>query len=267
MTQPSADYDSILQHQNKAWTRAGVIALAIACVIIVSSYHSGLLDLERLGSGFPALWQLGTEMFPGFQPRLGVDQPSHRHSGDEYSWDCDRGTDITSSWLFRLRENSTQRCHLYDLAWIVEWSTVDPGADYGHRLRGGSGIWALPGVLALGLHSVGMVGKFFAEAIEHCDNAPIEAARAAGASPFQIVTRAILPQVLPQLADVTIYRWEYNFRASTILGTVGAGGIGFELMTSLRIMNYQEVLAIMLVVLLMVTIVDQVGALLRRQLQ
>lgn len=64
MTQPSADYDSILQHQNKAWTRAGVIALAIACVIIVSSYHSGLLDLERLGSGFPALWQLGTEMFP-----------------------------------------------------------------------------------------------------------------------------------------------------------------------------------------------------------
>jgi len=95
----------------------------------------------------------------------------------------------------------------------------------------------------------------------------IEAARAAGASPFQIVTRAILPQVLPQLADVTIYRWEHNFRASTILGTVGAGGIGFELMTSLRIMNYQEVLAIMLVVLLMVTIVDQVGALLRRQLQ
>lgn len=68
-----------------------------------------------------------------------------------------------------------------------------------------------------------MVGKFFAEAIEHRDNAPIEAARAAGASPFQIVTRAILPQVLPQLADVTIYRWEYNFRA-LILGTVGAGG-------------------------------------------
>src|ERR671936_2006005 len=66
------------------------------------------------------------------------------------------------------------------------------------------GFGALPGVLALALHSVGMVAKFYAEAIEHVDPKPVEAARAAGASPFQVITHAVLPQVLPQLADITI---------------------------------------------------------------
>ncbi len=85
-----------------------------------------------------------------------------------------------------------------------------------------------------------MVSKFFAEAIEHVDEAPVEAARAAGATPMQVLLHAVLPQVTPQFADVAIYRWEYNFRASTVMGMVGAGGIGFELMGSLRIMQYRR---------------------------
>jgi phosphonate transport system permease protein len=112
-----------------------------------------------------------------------------------------------------------------------------------------------------------MVGKFFAEAIEHADPKPIEAARAAGAAPFQIVTHAVLPQVLPQLADVTLYRWEYNFRASTVLGVVGAGGIGFELIAALRLLQYDQVAAIMLCILATVTIVDALGGVLRQRLK
>lgn len=127
------------------------------------------------------------------------------------------------------------------------------------------GFGALPGVLALGLHSVGMVGKFFAEAIEHVDDAPVEAARAAGAAPLQVLYHAVLPQVLPQFANVSIYRWEYNFRASTVMGMVGAGGIGFELIGALRIMQYREVCAIMLVILVMVTLVDWFSGFLRRK--
>jgi phosphonate transport system permease protein len=124
----------------------------------------------------------------------------------------------------------------------------------------------LPGVLALGLHSVGMVGKFFAEIIEHADPAPIEAVRAVGARPFQVITHGYLPQVFPKFADVTVYRWEYNFRASTVMGMVGAGGIGFELMGSLRILEYKEVSAILIVILVMVTLVDGLGARFRRRL-
>lgn len=127
------------------------------------------------------------------------------------------------------------------------------------------GFGALPGVLALGLHSIGMVGKFFAESIEHADTSPIEAARAAGATPLQVIMHGILPQVLPQMADVSIYRWEYNFRASTVIGMVGAGGIGFELMGLLRLMQYQDVFAILLVILVMVTIVDNLSGYLRKR--
>jgi phosphonate transport system permease protein len=129
------------------------------------------------------------------------------------------------------------------------------------------GFGALPGVLALGLHSVGMVGKFFAESIEHVDPKPIEAARAAGATPFQVIWHAVLPQVMPQLADTTIYRWEYNFRASTVLGAVGAGGIGFELIAALRILEYAQVSAILICILACVTVVDGLGAALRKALK
>jgi ABC-type phosphate/phosphonate transport system permease subunit len=115
--------------------------------------------------------------------------------------------------------------------------------------------------------AVGMVGKFFAESIEHVDPKPIEAARAAGATPLQVIWHAVLPQVMPQLADTTIYRWEYNFRASTVLGAVGAGGIGFELIAALRILEYAQVSAILICILACVTVVDGLGAALRKALK
>jgi phosphonate transport system permease protein len=127
------------------------------------------------------------------------------------------------------------------------------------------GFGALPGVLALGIHSAGMVGKFFAESIEHVDEATVEAVRSSGARPLQVILHGVLPQVLPRMADVTVYRWEFNFRASTVVGMVGAGGIGFELIASLRIMNYREVTALLLVVLVLVTLVDSLGGWLRRR--
>ena len=112
-----------------------------------------------------------------------------------------------------------------------------------------------------------MVAKFYAEAIEHVDPKPLEAACAAGAGRFQVITHAVLPQVFPQLADITIYRWEYHFRASAVLGIVGAGGIGFELMAALRLIKYDEVAAILLTVLACVVLVDAIGARLRKHLK
>ena len=83
---------------------------------------------------------------------------------------------------------------------------------------------------------------------------------------MQVLVRAVLPQVLPQMADTAIYRWEYNFRASTVLGAVGAGGIGTELMGSLRLMDYPQVFAILICIFACVTVVDALGGMLRRRL-
>lgn len=123
----------------------------------------------------------------------------------------------------------------------------------------------LPGILALSLHSVGMIAKFFAESIEHVDPAPIEAARAAGASELQVLWHAVLPQVLPQFSDVAFYRWEYNFRASTVLGLVGCGGIGLMIQSSISLMDYGETTALLILVLLGVTAVDSMSSVMRKR--
>jgi phosphonate transport system permease protein len=129
------------------------------------------------------------------------------------------------------------------------------------------GFGTLPGVLALALHSTGMVAKFFAESIEHVDEAPIEAAKAAGATRLQIITHGVLPQVLPQLTDVTLYRWEYHFRASTVVGLVGAGGIGFQLIGALRLVQYDKALALLIIIFVLVFAIDSLSAWLRKCLK
>jgi phosphonate transport system permease protein len=80
-----------------------------------------------------------------------------------------------------------------------------------------------------------------------------------------VIVHGVFPQVLPKMADVVVYRWEYNFRASTVMGAVGAGGIGLQLIASLRLMQYREVSAVLLVILAAVTVVDALGASLRRR--
>ncbi|SDN06355.1 phosphonate transport system permease protein [Dendrosporobacter quercicolus] len=128
------------------------------------------------------------------------------------------------------------------------------------------GFGILPGILALGLHSVGMLGKFYAEAIERVDLGAIEAVEAVGGSRFHVILFGVIPQIITQVVDFTLYRWEYNFRASTVVGMVGAGGIGFELVSSLRLMQYQEVLAILIVVFGLVQLVDSFGNLIREKM-
>ena len=92
-----------------------------------------------------------------------------------------------------------------------------------------------------------------------------QAAQAAGASPLQVIAHGVLPQVFTQFADVTMYRWEYNFRQSTVMGMVGAGGIGTELVGSLRILDYQQVSAILIMILAAVTVVDWLSSVLRER--
>ena len=100
---------------------------------------------------------------------------------------------------------------------------------------------------------------------QNVDGDLCEAIKATGASKFQVIVYGVMPQVLPHFIDYTLYRWEYNFRASSIVGLIGAGGLGFQLIAPLRIMQYQEVSAILLVILLMVTLVDTFSSTLRKR--
>jgi phosphonate transport system permease protein len=129
------------------------------------------------------------------------------------------------------------------------------------------GLGPFPGVLALALHGAGMLGKFFAEAIEEIDQGPVEALRATGARPLQVIVFAVLPQVITAWIAVVLYRFEVNLRSATVLGMVGAGGLGFELVSSLKLFRYQETATCIIVITVMVIAADAVSNRLRHRIQ
>ncbi len=128
------------------------------------------------------------------------------------------------------------------------------------------GLGAFPGVMALVASSVGMLGKLFADAIEEVDPRPLESLEALGATKAQIIHFAVLPQILPSLVANTLYRFEVNIRMSILLGVVGAGGIGFYLVTSIRLMRYQEAMAAILIILVLVTLCEKSAEIIRKRI-
>lgn len=128
------------------------------------------------------------------------------------------------------------------------------------------GLGALAGVLAMGLHSVGMVGKLFADAIEHIDEGPRTAVRATGARRVQELMAGVLPQVLPSFVASALHRFDINLRVSVLLGFVGVGGLGFEIANALRRLDYQRGVALALVVLLLCIAGELLSGAVRRAL-
>ncbi len=118
------------------------------------------------------------------------------------------------------------------------------------------GFGALPGVLALGFHTMGFLAKFYAEEMEHVDTGPIDALEATGANRYQIVMFAIIPQVIPSFVGFSLYILDRNIRMATMLGIVGAGGIGFRLQSAFRMFQYREVSAIIIIIFLTIYLID-----------
>ncbi|MGR6117920.1 phosphonate ABC transporter, permease protein PhnE [Aeribacillus composti] len=121
------------------------------------------------------------------------------------------------------------------------------------------------GVLALGLHSIGMLGKLFSEEVENIDFGPIEALKATGASGLQTLWFAVVPQIIPGFISYTLYRFEINLRSASILGIIGAGGIGTPLVFAMQSRDWSRVGIILLGIIAMVTIVDIISGYLRKK--
>lgn len=128
------------------------------------------------------------------------------------------------------------------------------------------GLGPFPGILALALHNAGMLGKFYAEAIEAIDPGPVEALQATGANWPKTIVFAIIPQVIPHFITYNMYRFEVSIRSATVLGLVGAGGIGFHLISSIRLFDYRETAVVLVIIVLLVVITDYLGARLRARI-
>ena len=128
------------------------------------------------------------------------------------------------------------------------------------------GLGPFPGGLALGVHSVGMLGRLFAETIEQMDMAPIQALQLTGAQRIQVFSHGIIPIVLPSLLGISLYRLDENIRSSLVLGFVGAGGIGFQLLTAMNLFQYQEVSLLLIIIFAIVLTAERLSAALRERL-
>src|SRR5215467_1871992 len=125
------------------------------------------------------------------------------------------------------------------------------------------GLGAFAGTLALAIHTATVLGKLLSESVENIDEGVVEAIRATGAGFTQTLSFAVLPQILPDLISFTLYRLETNIRAASVLGLIGAGGIGYLMNSSFRTFQYQEAAAIVIVLIALVMLVDYLSARLR----
>lgn len=128
------------------------------------------------------------------------------------------------------------------------------------------GLGPFPGVLALTAHSIGILGKLYAEIFESVDQRLVEMARATGASELQTLAYVRLPVTLPVFLSYTLFRWECNMRSATVLGFVGAGGIGTQLMISMKLFMYQEVSTLVAAIFILVVVVEMIGQYLRARI-
>jgi phosphonate transport system permease protein len=262
----STGYDPIIRTVKARHRKTTLQVGAVLILVTGFSFYTGLFNPFRLAEGIPSIVGLMAE---GFPPDFSAWITWLLPLVDTLAMSV-AGTALALALALPLgflgARNTAPNKAVYQITrTILNVLRSIPELIMGIIFVAAVGFGALPGVLALGLHSVGMVGKFISESIEHVADEPIEAVRTAGATPLQVIFHGVYPQVIGQIADVTVYRWEYNFRASTVMGMVGAGGIGFELMGSLRLMQYREVSALLLVILATVTVVDGIGICLRRR--
>jgi phosphonate transport system permease protein len=150
--------------------------------------------------------------------------------------------------------------------WLLNALRAIPELVWAALLLISAGLGPMAGTLALALHTSGVLGRLFAEAMENVPTGPGDAMRIQGVGPLSVFVYATLPQVLPQLMSYTLYRWENNIRAASVLGVVGAGGLGQMLSFNMGLFLMNKTATILAAMLLMVACVDALSFSLRRWL-
>jgi phosphonate transport system permease protein len=264
----SPNEDANVATYKDAWRRSALLFLALVALSALALWWIDALNLRRWRKAVPAFLDLADRMLPpDFSDWHSWLQPLYNTLAMSVA-----GTAVAVAAAVPLgilaAKNSSPHPGIYYAARIaLNFMRGVPDLIFAIVVVGALGPGPLAGAMALGFHSAGVLGKFFAEIIEHTDAAAIEAVRSTGAGRLQTLYHGYIALAVPQLADAAVYRFECNFRNSMMLGMVGAGGIGFEIYSAFTILKYREVMALLIVVLSLVTVVDTLGARLRQRLK
>lgn len=269
---PATDFDALLQRE---WQRQGGLwrivqqgfwgVLAVA--VVVASAHGAEIDLQQFWSRLPQLGEWLVRLFPPDFSEL----PSFLGAIWETLAIAIVGTGAAIVAALPLAVMVARNVTPFRLLSLPLRSLLN-------LLRGiDTAIFALffvsivglgpfAGALGVALHTTGSMAKLYAEVLETLPPEPIEAVEATGCDRIRTFTFAVLPEALPGLIGISLYLWEFNVRSSVILGIVGAGGIGYELLVSLKLLDFPRLCTILLLILAMVTLIDALSARLRQRL-
>lgn len=177
------------------------------------------------------------------------------------------GSSIALIFSFLAAKNTAPNFFIYFITRrILEFFRGVPEIIFAILFVWALGIGPIAGIIAMILHTTGALGKLFSEVHENSDNKPIEALRSSGGNWLSEMKFGLIPQVLPNLISYILLRFEINIRASTILGFVGAGGIGQELYLVINFNYYEEVSAIILLIIFTVISIDLISEYLRKNI-
>ena len=150
--------------------------------------------------------------------------------------------------------------------WVMNLLRSVPDLVIGLLFVTAVGLGPLAGVLAITLNTAGVLAKLFSEAVESIDKGPVEGVRATGASKLHEIVWGVIPQVAPLWTSFALYRFESNSRSATVLGLIGAGGIGQVLFDSMNAFDFRAVSAIVIIVVIAVTLIDSLSQVMRKRL-
>jgi phosphonate transport system permease protein len=229
--------------------------------------HLAQVDLDRLWAGLPRLWAWSLRAWP---PDFGEFDALLLRAGETVAIatvGTSLGVTIAVPLCILSARNVTPMPALYlpARALLNGLRGIDSFV-FALLFVAAVGLGPFAGALGVGLHSAGTIAKLWSEAMEAAEPGPLDAATLTGANRLKVIGAALVPDTLPALSSITLYVWEFNVRASTVLGVVGAGGIGQELKNSVDLLAFPRLLAIILIILVMVTAIDQLSAWLRRRL-
>jgi phosphonate transport system permease protein len=256
---------SALPRAPKNWRTSVISAIFFSFVVaLVWSWLYIDMTLSTVFGGFSDIWNLILYMFPPIFDNF----PEALRTTIETIWMALIGTTLavllSTPLAFMAARNTSPHPTVIAVArGIIALTRAIPTLVLAAIFASSVGIGPFPGILALGLHSIGMIAKLFTEAIENTESTSRDAVMSTGAGKWQAVLTTIIPQITPSSVGTSLYRLDINLRESAVLGFVGAGGVGFLIQSELRGLDYQRAISAVTVIFIAITLIELVSARLR----
>jgi phosphonate transport system permease protein len=254
----------------RGWSVARLRAWGIACAIVAFYLVAGHLvhfDVQKLAVGLPKLWHWLSQAWPPTYSELPLFFWRMAETVAMAAIGTTLATLVGLPLAILASRNITPFPRLYyPTRWLLNALRGIDSFVFALLFVAAVGLGPFAGVLGIAFHTCGTATKFFADQIESANLGPYDAIRATGAGRLPALAYGLLPDLLPLLLSTALFWWEFNVRASTVLGVVGAGGIGQELKNSMDLLDFSRLFTIIAVILAAVTALDWLSGWLRQRL-